>query len=302
MSVRTRAVGVWWGLAALWWAIQAVGPAWAGEAGGGRPVWRLTVEAAGSALAPRPAWIAVLPEEGAWPEGVRYRWRCGEEWPEVETARAGRGCWYERPGRYRPSVTILVPGEAPVTLRAAEAIAVAARPAPSVALDVRPSHPRWRAPLAVTASVQARGFPEDEPVTQIAWVLDDRPAGEGRATRMSFDDPGEHRLVAVLKTPWRTVTASRVLAVRANAPPACWILQEAAEPPAPPLTVRLTARCRDADGEVVRYRWRADAAEGAGASWEWTAPKAGTYTVRLQAADDAGAETEATALVRWDPS
>lgn len=284
------------------WLLPAGGPAWAGDAGRDRPAWRLEVEPAGSLFAPRPVWLAVRPAEEARPEAARYRWRCGEELPEVETARTGRGCWYERPGRYRPSVTILVPGEAPVTLRAPDAIAVAARPAPALTLALRPSHPRWRAPLAVAASVDVRGLLEDEPVIRIAWVLDDQPAGEGHTARLSFDAPGEHRLVAVVKTPWRTVTASRVLAVRANAPPSCLIRQEAAEPPAPALTVRLSARCRDADGEVVRYRWRVGSAEGAGATWEWTAPRTGAYTVRLRATDDAGADTETTATVRWDPS
>jgi hypothetical protein len=243
----------------------------------------------------------VLPAEGRWPDGVRYRWRCGEDLPDVETARAGRGCWYERPGRYRPSVTIVVPGEDAVTLRAADPIVVAARPVPSLTLDVRPSDRWWRAPLAAAAAVSVRGLPEDEPVMAVSWVLNNQAAGEGAAARVSLEAPGEHRLVAVVKTPWRTLTASRVLVARANTPPACMIRQEAAEPPAPPLTVRLTARCRDADGEVVRYRWRAGSAEGAGPSWEWTAPKAGTYTVRLQAVDDAGADAEVVATVRWEP-
>lgn len=266
--------------------------------------WVLSAEPAASPLAPRSVWLSLEPPGGRWPERATYRWRCGERLPVVETARATRGCRYDEPGRYQPSVVIAAPGRPDVLVTLSESVVVSPRPPLTVDLTVAPSNRWWRAPLDVTATVKVRGGLDDEPVTAVTWLLDDEPLPAAsdvnrQASRLHVDAPGPHRLLAVVRTSWRTVTATRVLDVRANTPPACTISQEALEPPAPPATVRLSAQCVDRDGSAISYRWTIGGETRSGAAVEWTAPKAGKYPVRLLARDEAGAETQVDTVVEW---
>lgn len=264
--------------------------------------WRLQVETAPQAVAPRSAWMWLEPPGGAWPESsaVVYRWRCGEGFPAVETRRATRGCWYEQPGRYRPAVVIVEPDGRETTVMAAEPVAVAPRPPLRVDLHLQPANPRWRAPLAVSVSATVAGALDDEPLEELVWLLDEQPVARGAQARIRFDQAGEHRLAVVARTPWRRVVSSRVIAVQDNRPPACAIAQVPAEPPSPPLTARLTANCRDPDGQVVSYVWTVGGRSvGSGRSVDWTAPQAGAHRVRLRARDDAGGETEVETVVEW---
>jgi hypothetical protein len=298
--MRRRASARWarTGLAA---AVLLGGAAVGAEPRAEDPAWRLVVEADPSTLAPRSVWLFADGPDA--PAGTIYLWRCGDGDQPVETPRAQRGCRYDRPGRYRPSVVVRAPGAPDRAIRASEELAVTPRPPVTATIELRPSNRWWRAPLTVAGTVRVAGRLDDEPIESIAWLVDELPVGAGPAASLSVAESGAHRVAAVVRTPWRTVTATRVIEARPNRPPTCAIGQAEAEPPAPPATVRLTARCADPDGTVVAYRWTLPGGRtGHGPTVEWTADKGGRYPVRLAARDDAGAETEAETIVEWEKS
>lgn len=273
--------------------------AWSGVSLAGAADWRLTVEAASERMAPRAVWLRADTETVPYPDGVRFIWLCGEGLSSVETARAAHGCWYEREGRYRPAVTVLAPGAAPRILAAPGALVVEPRPAAAARVVVEPRRQSWQAPAELRAMVRVTGLPVDEPVTQISWVLDDAPTGEGESVRVRLVKPGAHRLMAVVRTAYRRLVATTDVPVAANQPPTCTIEQTAAEPPAPPRTVRLSARCSDDTADEPTLAWSVNGQTLTGSLVEWTAPAAGRYPVRLVARDRAGAETSVETVIEW---
>jgi hypothetical protein len=262
--------------------------------------WRLVVEAHERPLAPRSVWLWLEPPAGRWPaEPVRYRWRCdaGRADAAVVTARASRGCRYEAAGAYRPAVTVLgADGRVLAEVAAPEPVVVRPRPSAEVALTLRPKDAAWRAPLVVAAAAQVRGLLADEPVEEVAWLVDERPVDRGATATLRLAAPGDARVTAVVRTPYRTLTATQAVTVRANQPPVCVIGQTPAETP---LSVRLRAHCRDADGDRLVYRWTVAGERREAAETVWTAPKAGRYPVRLVARDARGAETVVEGVIEW---
>jgi hypothetical protein len=261
--------------------------------------WQLVVEAHELPLAPRSVWLRLEPPAGRWPaEPVQYRWRCDAgRAAAVVTPRASRGCRYEAAGAYRPAVTVLgEDGRVLAEVTAPEPVVVRPRPSAEVALTLRPKDAAWRAPLVVAVEARPLGLLDDESIADMTWLIDERPAGRGAVAELAFPAAGEYRVAAVARTWYRTITATRSVTVRENRPPVCAITQAPAETP---LSVRLRAQCRDADGDRLVYRWTVAGERREAAETVWTAPKAGRYPVRLVARDARGAETVVEGVIEW---
>lgn len=271
------------------------------ELAGASDAWSLRVETVeGGKIAPVSAWLEAVPPSMIQADDVLFEWRCADQGPAVRSARASHGCWYPQQGSYRPSVTILVGGR-PVRTILAAPIVVQPRPPVQPSLELSTSNSHKRAPMTATARL-ALTLPDDESVRSITWVVNERALEEqGRTVKLEFSEPGEYRISAIVRTTLRTMATERTVTVHANQPPVCRIGQEPASEMSTPLTVKLTAHCRDEDGNVVAWQWAVQdrPLSPQGPSVFWTAPREGRYVVHLTATDDAGGQATVTDVIEW---
>jgi len=163
-------------------------------------------------------------------------------------------------------------------------------------LDARPSNTHHRAPLDVTLYVDATGgHPSDRP-RQYRFYQNERLATEGTGNYARFIGlpVGEHTLRAEIESTYGA-RASKALpmTVVANQPPVCTL---DAEPRSGGKYYRLTAACKNPDGQMVGYRWVVNGTPVglSGATLSVTPVAGQALVVELTAVDDADGLTTVT--------
>ncbi len=160
-------------------------------------------------------------------------------------------------------------------------------------LDVRPSNTHNRAPLDVTLYVDATGgHPSDRP-RQYHFYQDEKLITEGTGNYARFIGlpVGEHILRAEIESTYGARASKETrLTVVANQPPACTL---DAEPRSGGKYYRLTAACKDPDGQMVGYRWVVNGTPvGLSGTTLSVTPVAGqALVVELTAVDDSEGQT-----------